>query len=869
MDQCSQYVSSFCTGTLIVLYILAATHCSELNGTSSNTDASNNDTDLIESSNNQSYSIPLYNKSYIEKSENVLDAQAYSLAFSSNRSTEIQNILQDSQFNISTSIDVGCHAPCCNQNDDNRDFRCILDRSLQNSQYNCSHFFIIMTEQSCKLNFTFCINNYTDILRPNSGNKSGLSTHNYSWLDLLNILSLVDIDDCTFSLNDLQNVEQKYECILLHNNGCSENASIYDISCEHVTCREDLLGEFCLTYTFDTHHIQIIFYKSRFCDENNHKTKCSEHCNDGDCNNTTGECSFCKFGWFGNECAHRCLNNCKICIDNSTCLECIEGFYGNICEHPCSNDCHICSKDGKVCDSCKTNNDFGPQCACKVNECYKYSPMLRCLECKQHGWYVSLGGCCPCSNNCEGGFASCDNRTGTCSDGCIDGYYGNTCSDKCSSHCLENHTKCNSLTGECENGCEQNWYSSTCSYECSLFYPHCDTCSNITDFEMKCVKCMDGYYMPQKYRLTDNKRSYLSDHCFTCNHCLNKKCDGFNGVCTEGCKLKGRYNSDDYIFGEKNCVLECISCWNQSCDFINGTCLDGCVHGLYGSHCDLPCSESCVNGTCDQISGDCLSCNVGYYGPRCKNNCGHCEKIGCDQYTGECDGGCLPGFYGNKCEEMCSNCVGYVCNQKGKCVHGCNLSQYGPFCDKQCSIDCLICHPVNGDCIVSNLTSRTEYHILNKSTTACPPNKFGMHCERYCGIGCKKTDQGLSICDKYTGFCDQCLQGFHGIACGNRCNTTCIDGDCNRDGICAKGCVYRWQGKYCQNHFPITVFEEVSGILFGVMCAIVFFVGVLCVMHKKRYDCLICLRVKVNVLDAQSESNMTNLMHLKSLYIPD
>ncbi|XP_063404505.1 neurogenic locus notch homolog protein 1-like [Mytilus trossulus] len=638
MDQCSQYALSFGTVTLVVFQILAATHCFELNGTSSNTDYSYNDTELIETSYNQSNTSPLLNESNKEKTENILDAQAYSLALSSNRSTKIQDVLQnisqDSLCNISTIIEVCCLSSCCNQTDvNNRDYRSIPYRPVQKTQYNCSQLFAIITDQTCRLNFTLCIYNFTDTLRLISGNTSDVYT---PWLEFINKLSVNDIDDCNFSFTDIQNDTQTVDCILLNENGSSENASIYDIPCDHITCRADTLKELCVTYICDN-HIQV-FDKSCFCDENIHQPKCSEHCNDGYCNNTTGECSSCKFGWFGNACEHRCINNCKRCIDNSTCLECIDGFYGRMCDHKCSNDCQICSKDGKVCDSCKTNNDFGPQCACKVNQCFKYSPMLRCLECKQPGWYVSLGGCCPCSHNCVGGFASCDNITGSCSDGCIDEYYGDTCSDKCSTHCLEKPTKCNSLTGECANGCEQNWYSSTCSYECPLFYPYCELCSNTTDFGMKCVKCMDGYYMPQKYSLTDNERSYLSGYCFPCNHCLNKTCDGYNGICTKGCKLKGHYNSDDFILGEKNCVLECISCWNQNCDFINGTCLDGCVHGLYGSHCDLTCSESCVYSTCDQSSGDCLSCNVGNYGPWCKSSCGHCEKNGCDQYTGECDG---------------------------------------------------------------------------------------------------------------------------------------------------------------------------------------------------------------------------------------
>lgn len=369
---------------------------------------------------------------------------------------------------------------------------------------------------------------------------------------------------------------------------------------------------------------------------------CSPYCEDRKCDHDSGLCPVCVGGWFGERCNQQCLSNCKTCFDNSTCIECNDGFFGRHCERNCSDDCKTCSKDGTICQTCISDNSYGNQCSCKGHQCLKYSPFLYCIECKDPGWFISRGGCCPCSNHCAGGPTNCDNTTGACLDGCQSGYYGDQCNDKCSSrHCNGNETLCDSLTGECQYGCEEDWALTTCDYECSLFYPYCAKCLNFSDGteqKVQCSACIDGYFMPLKHNTSELSEVFKRNYCFPCDHCLNGRCDGSSGLCTDGCKEHGKYNSKEPIDGEVHCVLECNTCFGMSCNFTDGTCLNGCESGYFGGKCHSNCSATCVNETCQQSSGDCLSCEIGYYGSTCNYTCGHCNGGTCKQLTGECEG---------------------------------------------------------------------------------------------------------------------------------------------------------------------------------------------------------------------------------------
>lgn len=129
--------------------------------------------------------------------------------------------------------------------------------------------------------------------------------------------------------------------------------------------------------------------------------------------------------------------------------------------------------------------------------------------------------------------------------------------------------------------------------------------------------------------------------------------------------------------------------------------------------------------------------------------------------------------------------------------------QFGDLCNLNCSDDCFVCHPVDGSCIIRNLTeeSPTIIPVSNISNSPCNPGRYGFDCSRFCAIACKKRSNNPRICHKFTGYCNDCLMGFHGYDCSNQCNRTCIDKECSRNGTCLKGCTIRWQGIYCQSKF--------------------------------------------------------------------
>ena len=355
--------------------------------------------------------------------------------------------------------------------------------------------------------------------------------------------------------------------------------------------------------------------------------KCPENCKNSQCNQFDGSCA-CADGWFGEICDSKCLDNCSTCIDNSTCISCFDGYFGQFCEHPCLPNCASCPRDGETCNRCNSSNIYGEQCQCDVDQCATRESQAHCTSCKQDGWYTKLGGCCKCSDHCVNGSTNCNNKTGVCLNGCEPGYYGDHCFDKCSSHCAGNETICNSTTGECPSGCEHDWFYSNCKYGCSFNNPHCSKCTSFKDeinhFESaSCVTCADGYY-----------KDVLKQICAPCKHCQNDKCNGTNGLCTQGCK-KGWYSLYTHGTCDQKCNANCI---DLSCDPNNGTCIIGCKNGFFGDKCQFSCPKGCLNDTCDQDSGHCLVCKPGLWGSMCYIPCWNCVDGTCNQTTGNCDG---------------------------------------------------------------------------------------------------------------------------------------------------------------------------------------------------------------------------------------
>ncbi|XP_060599714.1 uncharacterized protein LOC132753277 isoform X2 [Ruditapes philippinarum] len=204
--------------------------------------------------------------------------------------------------------------------------------------------------------------------------------------------------------------------------------------------------------------------------------QCAENCDSTKgCKKKTGDCVACKIGFFGLKCENNCSKNCfgnKCNHTSGDCEKCISGFYGRTCTQPCPENCvKDCDKDSGICGGCK-DMYYGDMCD---KDCGKNCE-LRCERrtgtclCKT-GFYGEF-----CNKNCSetclrnsgiidttveisknGG---CDQHDGYCTDGCIPGWYNNTCESTCNKSCK--HQICDRLTAECSHGCENEYKGKFC-----------------------------------------------------------------------------------------------------------------------------------------------------------------------------------------------------------------------------------------------------------------------------------------------------------------------------------------------------------------------------------------------------------------------
>ena len=139
---------------------------------------------------------------------------------------------------------------------------------------------------------------------------------------------------------------------------------------------------------------------------------CSEECTNSTSPETVARClesdGFCQFGCsvgkYGHTCSETCPRHCKdvICTQTSgECHTCTKGYFGNYCNSTCSSNCpdNDCYPDNGTCvaDTCLLTQHawYGPSCD------------LRCPE--------------TCKNRV------CDKYSWYCLDGCVTGYFGNSC----------------------------------------------------------------------------------------------------------------------------------------------------------------------------------------------------------------------------------------------------------------------------------------------------------------------------------------------------------------------------------------------------------------------------------------------------------
>nr|XP_022312503.1 protein jagged-1-like isoform X2 [Crassostrea virginica] len=265
----------------------------------------------------------------------------------------------------------------------------------------------------------------------------------------------------------------------------------------------------------------------------------------------------------------------------------------------------------------------------------------------------------------------------------------------------------------------------------------------------------------------------------TCNHCKNNAtCGVVSGKCNEeGCAHPGFQapycqNCIDGRYGD-NCNETCsVFCKSRNCDGKTGTCTDGCLVGYTGSRCDKNCDkgkygfncrkscENCLEGICNNVNGICTkgcesgfktsmcntTCDKGYYGRDCKHNCsGNClNGEVCDPREGTCPS-CVVGFQGTKCDQKCS------------------YGTYGGNCSEICG-GCLndtTCHHVNGQCPSG---CKPGWKSTPKCDLPCTTGTFGLNCLNVCSGHCLHS----APCDRRTGHCQDCSQGWTNNFCNEQ-----------------------------------------------------------------------------------------------------
>ncbi|XP_070193371.1 receptor-type tyrosine-protein phosphatase kappa-like isoform X2 [Littorina saxatilis] len=236
-----------------------------------------------------------------------------------------------------------------------------------------------------------------------------------------------------------------------------------------------------------------------------------------------------------------------------------------ICDNPQRGRIITMSKNGSITRD-RNDNKFINFCEVQIWVC---KPGLFGPDCI---------GSCHCENN-----VTCDNHFGTCPDGCMDGYYGASCSEMCG-QCLEGEV-CDDVNGTCPRGCESGYIPPVCN----------NTCEN------------------KKYG--ENCREQ-------CGRCENSAaCNVFNGSC-QACEENfalplckdciGGYHGD-------GCRDQCGQCAdNDVCDKVTGHCPNGCQTAYQPPYC---------NATCENKT----------YGDNCREQCGRCENsAACNVFNGSC-----------------------------------------------------------------------------------------------------------------------------------------------------------------------------------------------------------------------------------------
>ncbi|XP_062604017.1 multiple epidermal growth factor-like domains protein 6 [Saccostrea cucullata] len=481
------------------------------------------------------------------------------------------------------------------------------------------------------------------------------------------------------------------------------------------------------------------------------------------CSCTMSKCTKPMLTWAGSYC-DECEANSGWYLSQGACCP---------CKH-CAGGNQFCSRDGTCINGCEPNyypKDQGCDTFCDLEHCTWCEPFFGygkvCVGCDSGYFLEKDGYCYPCSENCKGGKEKCHTTTGSCTDGCEEGWFGDRCDSTChAEHCAE----CDNTANTCQS-CKYGYYGKSCSQTCAT---NCTKCSRDTG---SCLECVTGRFSEDCSKTCDN---CIKNECEVSGKCLHGCEEGWfgtkcNEMCMEGCSKCSSFEICEECYNQAallngKCYSSCSRCVHSRCSE-KGECELGCVDGWYGKKCDHPCPIECSK--CNS-KDSCVSCLRGFKweGKRCISTCENCKDQLCSS-DGVCDHGCNEGWYGKKCIEECvKGCISCADGQKcDKCRSGYQLS------GNKCIAGCDFC--LEEDCDIQR-----NCHL------GCKDGHFGPQCTGSCMKGCQ-------VCDSAEK-CTKCSPGFQLV--NNYCKASCAncaDRSCDADEVCLSGCVDGWFGKRC------------------------------------------------------------------------
>ncbi|XP_046552075.1 multiple epidermal growth factor-like domains protein 10 [Haliotis rubra] len=216
---------------------------------------------------------------------------------------------------------------------------------------------------------------------------------------------------------------------------------------------------------------------------------CSERncAGNSSCDHVTGSCdSGCKAGWMGADCKEECDAN----------------HYGPDCRGVCSfrhcvgnSSCTRAGTGDSGCETGWTQGDCTVPVSCPPGR-YGQGCTEFCISrnCKTPSSVCDVTGSCP--DGCREGWQNDD-----CRIACQSGKYGSYCSKSCDSrHCETAPVSCDHVTGACAAGCQEGWIREDCTRRCKpgTYGPDCTRCGHC---DVTCIvgdgrcpgECLDGF----------------------------------------------------------------------------------------------------------------------------------------------------------------------------------------------------------------------------------------------------------------------------------------------------------------------------------------------------------------------------------------